>query len=69
MNIIVSNDESLYALAVDEILDVIEVDEDSFEDSPETINESVKRFIKGVYKLDKKLIILLDLKKVLTIDE
>lgn len=69
MNIIVSNEESLYALTVDEILDVIEVEEQSFEDSPETINEQVRKFIKGVYKLEKKLIILLDLDKILTIDE
>ena len=69
MNIIVSNDDSLYALTVDEILDVIEVEEQSFEESPETISETVRGFIKGVYKLEKKLIILLDLDKILTIDE
>ena len=69
MNIIVSSEDSLYALVVDEILDVIEVEQDSFEDIPETIDENVRKFIKGVYKLKDKLIILLDLDKVLTIDE
>ena len=69
MNIIVSGEDSLYALVVDEILDVIEVEQDSFEDIPETIDENVKKFIKGVYKLKDKLIILLDLEKILTIDE
>ncbi|MAE59467.1 MAG: chemotaxis protein CheW, partial [Halobacteriovorax sp.] len=43
--------------------------QDSFEDIPETIDENVKKFIKGVYKLKDKLIILLDLEKILTIDE
>ena len=69
MNIIVSGEDSLYALVVDEILDVIEVEQDSFEDIPETIDGNVKKFIKGVYKLKDKLIILLDLEKILTIDE
>ncbi len=69
MNIIVSHEESLYALVVDEILDVIEVEEKNFESIPDTINENVKKFISGVYKLEKQLIILLDLEKILTVDE
>ncbi len=68
MNIIVSHEDSLYALMVDEILDVIEVENKDFESIPETINDNVKKFIKGVYKLEKQLIILLDLEKVLSVD-
>lgn len=68
MNIIVRNSESLYALMVDEILDVIDVDEEKFENIPETINEEIKKYIKGVYKLEENLLILLDLEKVLSVD-
>jgi purine-binding chemotaxis protein CheW len=68
MNIIVRNGDSLYALMVDEILDVIDVEEQTFESIPETISENIKKYIKGVYKLESNLLILLDLEKVLTVD-
>lgn len=68
MNIIVRNGDSLYALMVDEILDVIDVHEGSFEKIPETISEKIRKYIKGVYKLSDSLLILLDLEKVLTVD-
>ncbi|EQC49757.1 CheW-like protein [Bacteriovorax sp. DB6_IX] len=68
MNIIVRNGDSLYALMVDEILDVIDVEEKTFESIPETINDNIKKYIKGVYKLESNLLILLDLEKVLSVD-
>lgn len=68
MNIIVRSGESLYSLMVDEILDVIDVEESTFERTPETLEDRIKRFINGVYKLDHKLMILLDLEKILNVD-
>lgn len=68
MNIIVRSGESLYALVVDEILDVIDVEEKSFEKTPDTLDEKIKNFINGVYKLDSNLLILLDLQKILNIE-
>jgi purine-binding chemotaxis protein CheW len=68
MNIIVRSGESLYSLIVDEILDVIDVEDSTFEKTPETLEEKIRRFINGVYKLDHKLLILLDLEKILNAD-
>lgn len=68
MNIIVRSGESLYALVVDEILDVIDVDEKTFEITPDTIDEKVRVLISGVYKLDTNLLMLLDLNKTLNIN-
>jgi purine-binding chemotaxis protein CheW len=68
MNIIVRSGESLYSLMVDEILDVIDVEDSTFEKTPETLEEKIRRFINGVYKLDHKLLILLDLDKILNAD-
>ncbi|MDD4976446.1 MAG: chemotaxis protein CheW [Bacteriovorax sp.] len=65
MNIIVRSGESLYALMVDEILDVIDVEDSTFEKTPETLDDKIRRFINGVYKLDHKLLILLALEKIL----
>lgn len=68
MNIIVRSGESLYSLVVDEILDVIDVDEKTFESTPDTIDEKVRVLISGVYKLDTNLLMLLDLDKTLNIN-
>ncbi|EQC47482.1 chemotaxis protein CheW [Bacteriovorax sp. Seq25_V] len=68
MNIIVRSGDSLYALMVDEILDVIDVEQSTFETIPETINENIRKYISGVYKLEETLLILLDLKKIFSID-
>lgn len=68
MNVIVRSDDGLYSLVVDEILDVIDVDNSSFEDTPDSLDQNIKQFIDGVYKLDKKLLILLSLDKILNLD-
>lgn len=69
MNVIVRNGDSLYSLVVDEILDVMEVKKDTYAQTPETLDKSVRKYIDGVYKLKDKLIILVSLEKLLNIDE
>lgn len=68
MNIIVRSGDSLYALIVDEILDVIDVDTRTFEKTPETLDDKIRKYIGGVYKQEKRLLILLDLNKILNIE-
>lgn len=66
MNIIVRSGDSLYALMVDEILDVMNVQQSTFEKTPENLNDKVAHYINGVYKLEGRLLIILDLTKVLS---
>ena len=61
MNIVVRSDDGPLSLLVDEIGDVVEVEQDSFEDPPETLEVSFRHLIKGVYKLQEKLMLVLDL--------
>jgi len=68
MNIIVRSGDSLYSLVVDEILDVIDVEQRTYETTPETLSDRIRKYISGVYKLDEKLLILLNLEKILNID-
>jgi purine-binding chemotaxis protein CheW len=69
MNIIVrSDDENLYALVVDEIMDVIDVEQSTFEVTPDTLDDKIQDYLKGVYKLDKMLLTLLNLDKILNIE-
>lgn len=69
MNVIVRSEDSLYSLVVDEIMDVMEVTANQFAQTPDTLNPKVKKFIKGVYKLEGRLLILLCLEKLLNIEE
>ncbi len=67
MNIIVRWGDSLYALVVDEIMDVMDIQNSSFEDTPDTIEEGLKKYIRGVFKLENNLLTLLSLEKILDI--
>lgn len=65
MNIVIQSGEELYAIEVDEILDVLEVSSDTFENTPENLDEDLRKYISGVYKLPEKLLMILDLEKLL----
>lgn len=65
MNVIIKSDESLYSIMVDEICDVIDVEDSTFEPTPDTISARLKSYASGVHKLEDRLLIILDLKKLL----
>lgn len=67
MNIIVRWGDGLYALVVDEIMDVIDVENSTFEETPDMIDENIKKYIRGVFKLENTLLTLLSLEKLLDI--
>ncbi len=63
MNVVVRSDDGAVSLLVDEIGDVVEVDESSFEPAPETLSASVRTIIVGVHKLPGRLMLVLDIEK------
>lgn len=65
MNVVIRTDEGVVSLLVDEIGDVIEVGDDDFEPSPSTLPASTRDLIVGVYKLDGRLLLILDCDRVL----
>lgn len=65
MNIIVKGREGLYSLVVDEVTDIIEIDEDKLETSPDTLGRDLKDYVSSVYKKESGLFILLDVAKLL----
>ncbi|WP_047984863.1 chemotaxis protein CheW [Ornithinibacillus californiensis] len=67
--IIVNLDEIDVGLIVDAANDVIDIPIDSIEPAPEVIGAVNDDYIEGVAKLENRLLILLDLKKVLTNEE
>jgi purine-binding chemotaxis protein CheW len=64
MCVVVRTSEGALSLLVDDIGDVVEVEEESFERPPETLRGGVRDVILGVHKLDKQLLHVLDTDKV-----
>jgi purine-binding chemotaxis protein CheW len=60
INVVARHDEGVVSLLVDEIGDVVEVAEDSYEPPPETLSAESKALITGVYKLEQQLLLLLN---------
>ncbi|HLQ73851.1 MAG TPA: chemotaxis protein CheW [Bacillota bacterium] len=66
--IIIHLDETEVGLIVDQANDVIDISEDSIEPAPEVVDEIDIDYISGVIKIDKRLLIMIDLHRVLSIE-
>ncbi len=60
VNIVVQTDDGAVSLLVDEIGDVLSVSEGDFERPPETLQGIARELILGAYKLDGRLLLILD---------
>ena len=60
MNVVIRSDEGAVSLLVDQIGDVIEVDADNFETPPDTLQGPSRELVQGAYKLDGRLLLLLN---------
>lgn len=67
--IIVHINDITVGFIVDSANDVVDINTEEVEPSPETIDTEVTEFIEGVVKMDNRLFILLDLEKVLHEEE
>lgn len=67
--IIVNMDDKEVGLIVDAANDVVDIPEETIEPAPEVIGTVDIDYIEGVAKLEERLIILLDLEKVLSAEE
>ena len=65
MNVVLRTDGGAVSLLVDEIGDVLEVDDDAFETPPETLTGVARESITGAYKLDGRLLLIIDADKAL----
>ena len=60
VNVVVHTDDGAVSLLVDEIGDVLEVPEKMFERPPETLKGTARELIRGAYKLEQRLLLILD---------
>jgi len=58
----------LLSLVVDRPGDVLEVEDGSFEEPPDTLKNESRRLIRGAYKLERNLLLVLDVDHVFDLD-
>jgi len=69
MNVVIQTDEGAVSLLVDEIGDVLEVSDDVLEPPPSTIQGVIKDVITGVYKLEGRLLLVLNTTKAISVSD
>jgi purine-binding chemotaxis protein CheW len=67
VNVVVHTEDGPVSLLVDEIGDVLEVPERDFEPPPETLQGTARELIRGAYKLDNRLLLILDTERAVNI--
>jgi purine-binding chemotaxis protein CheW len=60
VNVVVKTDDGAVSLLVDEIGDVLEVPDKAFEQPPETLRGGARELVRGAYKLQGRLLLILD---------
>jgi purine-binding chemotaxis protein CheW len=60
MNIVVRTSDGAVSLLVDEIGDVMQMDASSYERPPANLARAAREIIRGVYKLNDKLLLVID---------
>jgi purine-binding chemotaxis protein CheW len=60
MNVIVRSDDGAVSLLVDEIGDVLAVTRDMSEPLPDTVKDLGRELIRGIYKVDGRLLLIID---------
>ena len=68
MNVVARSEDGAVSLLVDEIGDVLEAQEQQFEDVPQTMQQA-RDLIKGVYKLPDRLLLVLDTAHAVSVEQ
>ncbi|MDJ0718021.1 MAG: chemotaxis protein CheW [Prochloraceae cyanobacterium] len=63
LNVVVKIEEEIISLLVDEVGDVLDVSDDRFESPPDTLTGKIRQLIRGAYKLENCLLLILDVEK------
>ena len=63
MNVVIQTNDEVISFLVDSIGDVLEVNDEIFEEAPRTVDDSTRELVSGVYKLEGTLMMVLDAAK------
>ena len=67
MNVVIRTDDGAVSLLVDEIGDVLGLEHSAYEQPPGNLEPTARKLIRGVYKLDGKLLLVLDAERTVDI--
>jgi purine-binding chemotaxis protein CheW len=67
MNVVIRTDDGAVSLQVDGVGDVLDVQDDQFEDRPPTMSGEVADLVSGIYKLPEGLLLVLDVERALAL--
>lgn len=65
MSVVVEHDSELYSLIIDRVGDVLTLNEDKFESNPPTLDPLWREVSGGIFRLEKELLVVLDVPKLL----
>ena len=68
INVIVRTDDRPMSLLVDEVGDILDLGDRAIEPAPETILPEVHRFLRGIYRLPGRLVLVLDVDQLADFD-
>jgi purine-binding chemotaxis protein CheW len=69
MSVVAHQGGELYALLVDQVSEVLSLDASSFERNPPTLERTWAAFSTGIFRLDGRLLVVLDVAKLLALSE
>lgn len=67
MNVVVRGEDGPVSLLVDEIGDVVEVEDNTFERPPDTLRGITRDLVTGVYKFNERLLLILDTERAISL--
>lgn len=68
MNVVVRNGDNVVSLLVDAIGDVVDVTDVDFEEPPDTLEGAARELIRGAYKLERGLLLVLNTERSVDIE-
>lgn len=69
MNVVVEHKNELYSLIVDRVGEVLSLQDDAFETNPPTMDKHLREISKGIFQLDKQLLIIVDIATLLNVQQ
>jgi purine-binding chemotaxis protein CheW len=66
MNVVIEHHGELYSLLVDEVGEVLDLPKDRFEPDVSTLNPAWREIADGIYRLEERLLVVLDVGRVLS---
>ncbi len=69
MNVVVEQKNELYSLIVDRVGEVLSLPDANFERNPPTLDRNLREVSRGIYQLDNRLLVILDIPALLAVFE